>query len=333
MKRSAAVHFRFCGKTFHSCGGPGGISHNRTVLDFLYHTVPGRMLLKLLVCPGVSKAAGFFLSSGLSAFLVPWYVGKHQIDMREMEIPEGGFSSFNAFFTRKRKEERISPADGSLISPCDGFLSCVEIRDGVVFDIKNTKYSLRDLLKDDRLVDRFRNGMACIFRLTPSDYHRYCYAADGRILFGRRIPGKLHCVRPVALRNVPVFVQNSREYQAFATKRFGTIVQMEVGALLVGKIHNHNSLKRHGRVKAGDEKGYFEFGGSTIILLLEEGAVRFREALYERQNEQWEMPVRLGEVIGVEEEERLTDEKKGQAYTEGDAPSGYLFTAMQCDSL
>lgn len=79
------------------------------------------------------------------------------------------------------------------------------------------------------------------------------------------IDGCLHCVRPAAYSSVPVFVENSREYIVLSTPAFGTVVQMEVGALLVGKIHNFRSNRR---VFQGQEKGYFEFGGSTILVLV-----------------------------------------------------------------
>ena len=59
-----------------------------------------------------------------------------------------------------------------------------------------------------------------------------------KVLRARKIRGKLHCVRPIALRTVPVFAQNSREYEVIAAGKFGIVVQMEIGALLVGKINN-----------------------------------------------------------------------------------------------
>ena len=263
----------------------------------LYRTAPGRMILSLLVQPKVSEAVGRFLSSGLSRGLVPYYIRKHGIDMSDIEIPEKGFPSFNAFFTRKRKRECCDLTWGHLISPCDGFLTCTRVRENTVFSIKNTEFSLEDLLKNPALAARFRNGTALIFRLTPADYHRYCYAASGKILYSRKIQGKLHCVRPIALRTLPVFVQNSREYQVIGTEKFGLMVQMEVGALLVGKIKNHRRSPGEDHVQGGGEKGYFEFGGSTIILLLEKDAIRFHEKLYERQNTDGEMPVRKGEFI------------------------------------
>lgn len=267
-------------------------------LKFLYGTVPGRMVLKLLVQPKVSEAAGFVLSSGVSKFFVPYYIQKHKIDMKDIEIPEKGFSSFNDFFTRKRRTEGFDAACGHVISPCDGWLSVVRIRENTVLNIKNTRFTLEDLLKDSKLAESFRGGTALVFRLTPANYHRYCYAADGKVLLRRKIRGVLHCVRPIALRTFPVFVQNSREYQALKTEDFGTVIQMEIGALLVGKIKNENTASKGDHVHRGEEKGYFEFGGSTILLLFQKDAVCVREELYERRNGDGEIRVRMGEFIG-----------------------------------
>lgn len=267
------------------------------VLWFLYHTAFGRMLLKPLVRPAVSRAAGRYLSSGASKWLVSYYIRKYEIDMRDIEIPRGGFASFNAFFTRKKRTAGAVKAYPHPISPCDGFLSVVKIREHTVFDIKHTEFSLEDLLKDGRLAAKFQDGTALIFRLTPANYHRYCYAADGRVIRSKKIDGVLHCVRPIALRKIPVFAQNSREYQVIRTNDFGSIVQMEVGALLVGKINNHKRPSELSCVRAGEEKGYFEFGGSTIILLFEKNRIRIRRELYGRKNGNGEIPVCMGEEI------------------------------------
>lgn len=267
------------------------------MLRFLYETIPGRILLKLLVQPKVSQLAGKILSVRASKCLIPYYIKKHRIGMDDIEVPQGGFTSFQDFFARRRKGVVRSRDTGQLISPCDGFLTPVRIGRETVFEIKQTRYSLEDLLKSRSLAEKFTQGMALIFRLTPANYHRYCYAADGRVRKTEYIPGILHCVRPVALRNIPVFVQNSREYQVVETEQFGTIVHMEIGALLVGKIQN-NGVAENQLVKAGEEKGYFEFGGSTVALLLQKDAVSFEKKLYKRRNRNGEIPVCMGEEIG-----------------------------------
>lgn len=270
------------------------------ILRFLYRTVPGRALLKMLVQPKVSQAAGHILSSGISKGLVSYYIRKHNISMKDIDIPPGGFSSFNDFFTRKRLIEYYDLTEESVISPCDGFLTSVEIERDAVFTIKNTCYSLESLIKDRELAEKFAGGMALIFRLTPADYHRYCYAAGGQVTRSRKIRGKLHCVRPIALETVPVFVQNSREYQVIRTESFGTVIQMEIGALLVGKIRNRTLPPEARYVQKGDEKGFFEFGGSTIVLLFQKDRIRMNEALYRRKNGDGEIPVCSGETIAIE---------------------------------
>lgn len=268
-------------------------------IKFLYGTIPGRLLLKLLAAPWVSKIAGCFLSSAASRWMISPYIRKHRIDMKNIEVPENGFSSFNAFFVRKRRCVSYELSYEHLLSPCDGHLTIADIEENMVFSIKNTVFSLEDLLCDGGLAEKFRRGTAFIFRLMPADYHRYCYAADGDLICAEKIPGKLHCVRPVALRSVPVFVQNSREYQVLRTDAFGVMVQMEIGALLVGKIHNHREYLKTGRVQAGEEKGYFEFGGSTIVLLVQKDIVTPNTSLYERKDGEGEMQVQMGEAIAA----------------------------------
>lgn len=265
-------------------------------LRFLYRTCLGRMVLKVLVHPWVSKVAGSVLSSRLSKFFIPHFIKKNNINMDGVIVPEGGFASFNDFFTRKQEIKELDVPYGTLISPCDGLLTPLKIKKDSTFAIKGSRYSMNDLLRNAELARKFEGGVALIFRLTPTHYHRYCYPADGHIHGNKRIDGELHCVRPIALRTLPVFVRNSREYQVIETEEFGTIAQMEVGALMVGKISNHKRPLIKGDVKAGEEKGYFEFGGSTIVLFFQKDAIRLKRSLYSKDHE--EIPVKLGEAIG-----------------------------------
>lgn len=267
------------------------------LLNFLYRTTPGRAILKVLIQPEISKIGGLFLNSRFSKPMIPYYISKYKIDMRGIEIPDNGFKSFNAFFTRKKKVAKKGTRPDCLVSPCDGFLSCIPIRRDTVFDVKQSKYTVQSLLQDDELAKEFYNGMALVFRLTPANYHRYMYIADGRIVGEKKIDGLLHCVRPVATRTLPVFTENSREYQVIDTERFGKIVQMEVGALMVGKITNNKQYQVDSIVWTGDEKGYFEFGGSTIILLFKEDTLELLPSLSKRKDKKGEVAIKMGEVI------------------------------------
>lgn len=239
----------------------------------LYQTTLGRGILKFLVQPKISKMAGRFLDSKCSCFIIPHFIKKNNIDMSDVLIPEGGFSSFNEFFCRKRKQDKAEFDKDKVISPCDAFLTCIPIKKDSVFDVKHTKFSLEDMLGDEKLAQEFEDGYAFVFRLTPTHYHRYAYPACGKVVRAKRISGILHCVRPIVTRQIPIYTQNTREYQVIRTKEFGKIIQMEVGALLVGRITNHD-IRKNRLVKAGQEKGYFEFGGSTIILLFQKDKIK-----------------------------------------------------------
>lgn len=76
-----------------------------------------------------------------------------------------------------------------LISPCDGKLSVHRISSDSRFSIKDTEYTVGQLLKNKALAERYTGGYALIFRLTVDDYHHYCYVADGRKSANVTLPG------------------------------------------------------------------------------------------------------------------------------------------------
>ena len=172
-------------------------------LRFLYHTIPGRQILKLLVQPSVSKAAAHFMDSPASRPLIGHYIRKYHIDLTGCEKRE--FDSFNDFFTRKRRT-KLCADENALLSPCDGYLSVYRITENLQMQIKHSTYTVADLLQNDILASRFRGGICCIFRLEPQHYHRYIYAVSGEVQKQETIPGILHCVRPIACREFPVYV-------------------------------------------------------------------------------------------------------------------------------
>ena len=265
---------------------------------FLYNTAAGRLILKGAVQPWVSRAAGAFLSSPLSKPIIPGFVKKNGIDLSECENED--FSCFNDCFTRKLRKE-LRPIDmdpRALISPCDGLLSAYRIRDGLVMPVKQSMYSVADLLGEGPqgdLAKKFNGGLCLVFRLQVTDYHRYVFFDGGEITKTYSIPGRLHTVRPIALRTVPVFTENAREITIIESDSFDTAAQIEVGALMVGRIEN---CPVSGRAEKGAEKGRFLFGGSTIILLLEKDRAEGLSEALKATSEGIETPVKLGQRIG-----------------------------------
>lgn len=264
------------------------------MLNFLYKTAAGRVLLKPLCSRWLSKLCGKFLDSRLSKPIIKSFVKKNNINLSDYY--SDGFCSFNDFFCRKIKEE-LRPIDtepSHLISPCDGLLSAYRINKNTVLPVKQSLYTVSELLNGDVLADRYADGICLVFRLCVDHYHRYCYIDNGTKSENIFIPGRLHTVRPIALESYPVFVQNCREYTVMETENFGAVTQIEVGAMLVGKIAN-----LHGKASflRGEEKGRFLYGGSTVILLLEKGSVKIKDEFFTATESGKETPVKMGEAL------------------------------------
>lgn len=262
-------------------------------LERLYGCRVGRLLVACMIRPWVSKAGGAFLSSPLSKGMIRPFIRKNRINMSRYE--DRRFRSYDDFFTRKLKTPAFDAKAGHLISPCDSKLTALPIGDDSVFSIKHSRYTTASLLRNAELAARFRGGWALIFRLTVDDYHRYCYIDGGRKGENVRIPGVLHTVNPAAYSWADVYKENAREYSLLESEHFGTVLMMEVGALMVGKIVNHHGAAD---VQRGQEKGYFRFGGSTVILLLEPGRVSMDEDILKNSADGVETVVKCGERIG-----------------------------------
>jgi len=264
-------------------------------LKFLYNTFFGRVILKLLIKVFVSRFAGRVLDSSISKILIKGFIKSNSIDMGEYKKAE--YKSFNEFFTREIEDGRRPFPNNiyELPAPCDGKLSAYPITADSLFKIKKSVYDVNGLLQDSELANEFMGGTCLIFRLTPEDYHRYYFIDDGEILSHKRIKGVFHTVRSIALSQYKVFIQNAREYTVMQTRHFGKIIQIEIGAMFIGKISNR---KTEGAVARGEEKGMFEFGGSTVMILFKKDAVSLDETIFTDTASDRETAVRLGAVIG-----------------------------------
>jgi len=277
-----------------------GIEQNDTTsqdnfLEKLYGSSLGRALLQLITRPIVSKAIGLFMDSRASSFIIKPFIIKNNIDKNDYVNTE--YHSYNEFFTRRIKHIK-RPIDLNLnhvISPSDGKISAYPIDSNSIFSIKDSKYSISSLLKSKRLARYYMGGYCVIIRLTVDNYHRYCYIDNGKKSDNYFIPGVLHTVNPIVLDHINIYKENSREYTLLKTDHFGTVAQIEVGALMVGRINNHMGA---GYMHKGFEKGMFEFGGSTIVLLFQPNKVVLDQDLFDNTKDGYETIIKMGEKIG-----------------------------------
>ena len=277
---------------------PGDDGQDR-FLEWMYGTRPGRLLVKLMIRPGVSRAAGWLLDRRVSALAVRPFIRKNHICMDDFE--QRRFRSFNDFFTRRvlPGKRPVDDAPAHLIAPCDSKLTVYDIRPDSRFRVKGTEYTLEGLLQSKELAETFLGGTLLLFRLTVGDYHRYAYIDSGFVTGSTRISGVFHTVNPAAASRCPIYRENTREYSLLESQQFGTVLQMEVGAAMVGRIINAPGSRN---VRRGEEKGRFEFGGSTVIVLLQKGRAILDADLLRNTAQDAETVVRLGERIGIKAE-------------------------------
>lgn len=265
-------------------------------VDFLYKHAAGRAALSLFRKSGGTRLGAWFLHTGISKVMIPSYIRRNNISMEEFEGQTYG--SFAEFFGRK-KELSLKETDPQvLISPCDSLLSVYPIRDGLVIPMKGSAYRISDLVPEAFYADQFQGGACLIFRLEASDYHHYCYIDQGQQFMTRYIPGELHSVQPIALEKFPVYRLNRRWWTPMETEHFGTVLQIEVGAMMVGGVTH---VRDAGSFVKGEEMGNFELAGSTIALLFTADTMK-KLKLDAKYRPAWkgagEVRVHLGDRLG-----------------------------------
>lgn len=247
-----------------------------------------------------SRLYGAMQKSSWSRYKIRPFIRTFEVDEKEFAEPITSFRSFNDFFTRRLKpaSRPIAPGNDIAILPADGrclVFDNISTCDGFV--IKGVKFSLEDFLGDVDLAQTFANGGMAIIRLCPSDYHRFHFPITCVPQDPVEIPGALYSVNPMALKkDGAIFSKNKRILTRLISKTFGTVLFVEVGATYVGTVHQ--SFIPSEPYAKGDEKGYFSFGGSCIVLLFEPGRIQFDQDLLEASQKKIEVRTQMGQTLG-----------------------------------
>lgn len=269
-------------------------------LHFLYNTRAGRTITRSILNKRiVSSLYGLRMKSKQSLGLVEPFVKHYNIDLSEIKEPMSSFKSFNEFFIRELKPgaRHIDKTQSHLISPADARLRIFDLEKNHELPVKGYWYTIQDLLKNKHLSSEYEKSWCYVYRLAPADYHRYAYIDNGYQEKVRRIRGVLHSVHPIALsRQKSLLARNYREITLLYTENFDKVVHIEIGALLVGKIVQR--YKGSHSFSRGDEKGWFEFGGSTIIQLFKKDTVTPDKDILEYSEKGIETLVKVGEKTG-----------------------------------
>lgn len=272
------------------------------LLETLYTTRRGKVGLDILVKRKLySVLTGFFCDLSLSKRSIGSFIKNFGINMEESENKQQDFVSFNDFFARKLMPA-ARPFDTNekmLLSPGDGRLQAfANIDSDRLVQIKGMNFSLGALLQDEQLAREYAGGTFIQLRLCPVDYHRFHFFDSGICSEPKKIKGLYYSVNPVALKKVPeLYCQNKREYSIFKSDNFGDVIYVEVGATSVGSIIQ--TYEPGKKLSRGQEKGYFKFGGSTVLLIFKKNMTIIDNEILEQSELGFETRVLAGEKIGT----------------------------------
>jgi len=279
--------------------------------DFLEWAYQGRLGFSLtdriFSKKWLSLLMGAYENSAISKSKIPGFIERYGIEMNDYE--KADYSCFNDFFIRRFKPGKRAFAESKNVF-CAGaearYLAFENIRSTSRFRVKGIEIDLARLLGEkngeDSVSSEFDGGTLIIARLCPVDYHRFHFPVSGKIERAYRVAGNLHSVNPLALGAKPdVFLENERQVALLESDVFGKVAMIEVGALGVGKIVQ-TAYRLNGsypvKFEKGQEKGYFLFGGSTVIWVLQRNRLILSEDLAVHSQQGMETWIPLGDPLG-----------------------------------
>jgi phosphatidylserine decarboxylase len=262
-----------------------------------------RVLPRARIGRAIGRLADRRWSAPVGRAVVGLYSRVYDVDFEEC-VQNGGWSSFDAFFTRRLRDgaRAVDPDPRAVASPADGRVESMgSIDEGGTFVVKGRPYAVAELVGDAQEARRFLGGAGCVVYLSPRDYHRVHAPVSGKVRRIRSMPGDYYPVNAIGMRHVPnLFARNRRvSIEIDADGGLGRVTVVMVVAMIVGRITTvgvdaHDvPLGDHVfdpplAVSRGQEIGVFHLGSTAVVLvekraaspwLVEQGPVRFGQAL------------------------------------------------------
>lgn len=260
--------------------------------DLLSKILGAPLLYLLSRFPFFSRFYGWWQKQPWTKQKIKPFIQNFEIDPSEFTTTD--FRSFNDFFIRTLKPSARPLSQSPALIPADGrywFYQNIDQTDH--FIVKGQKFHLSTLLNAP--TESYQTMV--IARLCPTDYHRFHFPCDCTPGETRLINGPLYSVNPIAIRqNLSILTENKRCVTPLQTSHFGTVQYIEIGATCVGSINQ--TFIPNKPYKKGDEKGYFAFGGSALILLFEAGRLTLDPDLIQATRQGYEMRCLMGQPLG-----------------------------------
>ncbi len=221
--------------------------------------------------------------------------------INDFEMPVGGYTTFNEFFTRQLRPGARPVAavedDSVIVAPADSELNMIDsvLTADEELDIKgHYNLNVQKLLNEYYTWNRFVGGTALSCVLLPANYHHFHAPVSGTLVHSELVHGIFFGLEdaPEWFHNgnvgasdadFNVFGEFQRRIFVFETNGFGQVAMVAVGLNTISGIgFEMSSVHAHGKFQAidpenppkvykGEKLGYFRYGGSLNILLFEPG--------------------------------------------------------------
>lgn len=261
------------------------------IADWLFTSTLGQFVNSVISRPIFSSLASRYLKSSWSCKKIESF--KYEFGIDDSEFAEAEYQSLNDYFIRKFKTQArsFSRNEWELSAPAEGYYLVSADANLPIKGISTTAKELLDSLP------AFETKQTIVVRLSPKEYHRLHFPFSGVIKSISPLDGKLYSINPVTLKHDQnLFIKNKRialELQ-FDNQMKAYIIL--VGATYIGSIQL--SAKAGDRFQKGDEFGYFEFGGSTAVILLDT-KLNFEEKILSYSEQGIETFAKLGQTIAI----------------------------------
>ncbi len=241
-------------------------------------------------------ARGEYLGTEASASCVPAWLADTVIHIDQYVVPEEGFCCFNDFFLRTLKpESRLLDGAGDpsiLVSPADGSIHRIYAADlETNFEVKRDVLNIRQALNNSSYADRFIGGDIVDILLWFTDYHRFHCPVSGELVYAGEYAGSYN----YNFADVDWFrelAKHKRLCYIIDSEKFGFVAMIPVGFWGVGSIVTECQVGDY--LEKGQEMGHFAYGGSSILLVFEPGAITFTPEVTEQSQ-----PVQARAKLGV----------------------------------
>ena len=256
-----------------------GMSASRLAAQTV-RALPRKRLSRVLGRLAASRAPQPLIDAAVGAF-----IRAYGVDLSEVDMPPGGFRSFDDFFTRRLRQGArvVDPDPRALVSPADGRVEDLgRITAEGELQVKGRPYTVGALLGDEAEAQAYHGGQYFIVYLSPRDYHRVHAPTCGDVQAVRYIPGTLFPVNRIGTEFIPqLFARNERLAIVQESVVHGLVTTIMVGAIGVGRIGLSFDDVQTNRGDApglrsyadapipldrGEELGVFHMGSTAIVM-------------------------------------------------------------------